>query len=92
VLLGGGFDANEKLPEVDEVNFAPRVTMPTLMVNGHYDHFFPLETSQNVMFKSLGAPEKDKRHAVFEAGHVPPHDQMIKEILDWLDRHQGPVR
>jgi len=92
VLLGGGFDANEKLPEVDEVNFAPRVTMPTLMVNGQYDHFFPLETSQNVMFKSLGAPEKDKRHAVFEAGHVPPHDQMIKEILDWLDRHQGPVR
>jgi eukaryotic-like serine/threonine-protein kinase len=92
VLLGGGFDASEKLPEVDEVNFAPRVTMPTLMVNGHYDHYFPLETSQNVMFKFLGAPEKDKRHAVFEAGHIPPHDQMIKEILDWLDRYQGPVR
>jgi serine/threonine protein kinase/formylglycine-generating enzyme required for sulfatase activity/dienelactone hydrolase len=92
VLLGGGFDANEKLPEVDEINFAPRVTMPTLMVNGRYDHYFPLETSQNVMFKFLGAPEKDKRHAVFEAGHIPPHDQMIKEILDWLDRYQGPVR
>jgi formylglycine-generating enzyme required for sulfatase activity/predicted Ser/Thr protein kinase/dienelactone hydrolase len=92
VLLGGGFDANEKLPEVDEINFAPRVTMPTLMVNGRYDHFFSLETSQNVMFKFLGAPEKDKRHAVFEAGHIPPHDQMIKEILDWLDRYQGPVR
>jgi eukaryotic-like serine/threonine-protein kinase len=92
MLLGGGFDGNEKLPEVDEVNFAPRVTMPTLMVNGHYDHYFPLEASQNVMFRFLGAPEKDKRHAVFEAGHIPPHDQMIKEILDWLDRYQGPVR
>ena len=92
VLLGGGFDGNEKFPEVDEVNFAPRVTMPTLMVNGRYDQFFPLETSQNVMFKSLGVPEKDKRHAVFEAGHAPPHDQMIKEILDWLDRYQGPVK
>jgi formylglycine-generating enzyme required for sulfatase activity/dienelactone hydrolase len=92
VLLSGGFEANEKLPEVDEVNFAPRVTMPTLMVNGHYDNFFPLETSQNVMFKSLGVPEKDKRHAVFEAGHIPPHDQMIKEILDWLDHYQGPVK
>jgi serine/threonine protein kinase/formylglycine-generating enzyme required for sulfatase activity/dienelactone hydrolase len=92
VLLGGGFDAAEKLPEVDEVNFAPRVTAPMLMVNGHYDHYFPLETSQNVMFKYLGTPEKDKRHAVFEAGHIPPHDQMIKEILDWLDRYQGPVK
>ncbi|PYT62078.1 MAG: hypothetical protein DMG35_08290 [Acidobacteria bacterium] len=92
VLLGGGFDANEKLPEVDEVNFAPRVTMPTLMVNGRYDHFFPYEKSQKVMFQLLGTPAKDKRHAVFEAGHIPPHDQMIKEILDWLDRYQGPVK
>ena len=91
VLLGGGFDGNQKLPEVDEVNFAPRVTVPTLMVNGRYDQFFP-DTSQNVMFKSLGVPERDKRHAVFEAGHVPPRDQMIKETLDWLDRYQGQVK
>jgi len=92
VLLGGGFDGSEKLPEVDEVNFAPRVTMPTLMVNGQYDHFFPMESSQKVMFKFLGAPEKDKRHAVFEAGHIPPRDAMIKETLDWLDRYQGPLK
>jgi pimeloyl-ACP methyl ester carboxylesterase len=81
-----------KSPEVDEVNFAPRVTAPMLMVNGRYDHFFPLETSQNVMFRRLGAPEEDKCHAVFEAGHIPPYDQMVKEILDWLDRYQGPVK
>jgi hypothetical protein len=44
------------------------------------------------MFRFLGTLEKDKRHAVFDAGHVPPHDQMIKEVLDWLDRYQGAVR
>jgi formylglycine-generating enzyme required for sulfatase activity/predicted Ser/Thr protein kinase/dienelactone hydrolase len=92
VLLGGGFDASVKLPEVDEINFAPRVTIPTLMVNGRFDHFFPVDTSQNVMFRFLGTQEKDKRHAVFDSGHMPPHDQMIKEILDWLDRYQGPVK
>jgi formylglycine-generating enzyme required for sulfatase activity/predicted Ser/Thr protein kinase/cephalosporin-C deacetylase-like acetyl esterase len=92
VLLGGGFDDAVKLPEVDEVNFAPRVTAPMLMINGRYDQFFPLDTSQNVMFRSLGTPEKDKRHVVFESGHIPPHDQMVKEILDWLDRYQGQVR
>ncbi len=92
VLLGGGFDLGKKLPEVDEINFASRVTMPTLMINGRYDHFFPLEASQNPMFRFLGTPEKDKRHVVFDAGHIPPHDQMIKEILDWLDRYQGPVK
>jgi cephalosporin-C deacetylase-like acetyl esterase len=92
VLVGGGFDFAKKLPEVDEVNFAPHVTVPVLMVNGKYDYVFPLESSQNPMFSSLGTPAKDKRHAVFDAGHSPPHDQMIKEVLDWLDRYQGAVR
>jgi hypothetical protein len=40
----------------------------------------------------LGTPEKDKRHVVFESGHVPPADMLIKEVLDWLDRYLGPVR
>ena len=92
VLAGGGFYPGKKLPEVDEINFAPRVTMPTLMINGRYDFFFPLESSQNAMFRALGTPEKDKRHAVFDAGHVPSHDQLIKAGLDWLDRYQGPIK
>jgi hypothetical protein len=62
------------------------------MVNGRYDFFFPTETSQKPLFLWLGTPAKDKRHVVFEAGHVPPNDLMIKEILDWLDRYQGSVR
>jgi formylglycine-generating enzyme required for sulfatase activity/tRNA A-37 threonylcarbamoyl transferase component Bud32/dienelactone hydrolase len=92
VLLGGGFEFGKKMPEVDELNFAPRVKVPTLLVDGRYDEFFPLETSQNVMFRFLGTPEKDKRHAVLEGGHIPSYDQMVKEILDWLDRYQGPVK
>jgi eukaryotic-like serine/threonine-protein kinase len=83
VLLGGGFDFAKKMPEVDELNFAPRVKVPTLLVDGRYDEFFPLETSQNVMFRFLGTPEKDKRHAVLDGGHIPPYDQMV---------NQGPVK
>jgi hypothetical protein len=38
----------------------------------------------------LGADEK--HHAIFEGGHIPLLlHSMIKEILDWLDRHLGPV-
>ena len=92
VLLGGGFDFSKKMPEVDEINFAPRVKVPTLMVNGRFDNFYPLDTSQNVMFRFLGVPEKDKRHVVLEGGHIPPYDQMMREILDWLDKYQGPVK
>jgi eukaryotic-like serine/threonine-protein kinase len=92
ILLGGGFEFAKKMPEVDELNFAPRVKVPTLLVGGRYDEYFPLETSQNVMFRSLGTPERDKRHAVLEGGHIPPYDQMVREILDWLDKYQGPVK
>jgi formylglycine-generating enzyme required for sulfatase activity/dienelactone hydrolase/predicted Ser/Thr protein kinase len=91
-LIGGCFDFGEKLPEVNEINFAPRVSVPTLMINGRYDYFCPLKDAQDPMFKFLGTPENDKRHVVFEGGHIPPHDGMIKETLDWLDRYQGPVR
>jgi eukaryotic-like serine/threonine-protein kinase len=79
------------LPEVDPINFAPHVQVPVLLVNGRYDFFFPTETSQKPLFLWLGTPLKDKRRLVFEAGHVPPNDLMIKEILDWLDRYHGPV-
>jgi len=93
VLLGGGFEAAKKMPEVDELNFAPRVKVPTLLVSGRYDFYFPLEL-QNMMFRSLGTPEKDKRHVVLEGGEIPvlAYDQMVKEILDWLDKYQGPVK
>jgi len=61
------------------------------MINGRYDFFYPLEASQNPMFQLFGSREKDKRHVVFETGHMPRHEQLIKEVLDWLDRYQGVV-
>src|SRR5262249_25826051 len=91
VLLAGGFPDQAPLPEVDPVNFVSRVRIPVLMVNGRYDVFLPLETCQRPMFRMLGTPEKDKRHVVFESGHIPPRTESIKEILDWLDRYLGPV-
>jgi hypothetical protein len=48
--------------------------------------------SQIPLFRSLGTPAKDKRTAVFDAGHIVPRNEMIKETLDWLDRYLGPVR
>ncbi len=37
VLLGPGFFMQAALPEADPVNFAPRVRMPVLMLNGRFD-------------------------------------------------------
>ena len=66
------------------------------MLNGLHDFLFPLEAAQEPMFRLLGAPQKDKRHVVFEnSGHFPNPDQLpelIKEALDWLDRYLGRPR
>jgi len=90
LLVGGGLESEECLPEVDPFNFLGLVHQPVLMVNGRYDFFFPVEETQVPMFKLLGTPAKDKRHLVLEAGHVPPNDVLSKEVLDWLDRYLGP--
>jgi dienelactone hydrolase len=93
VLASGGFRLRRVPPEVEPLNFAPRVRTPVLLITGRYDFSAPYETAQLPMFRLLGTPEKDKRHFVFEGGHVPTRLQpIIKEILDWLDRYLGPVQ
>jgi hypothetical protein len=41
------------------------------MINGRDDFRFSLEVSQKPMFRALGAPDKDKRHAVIDGGYLP---------------------
>jgi len=91
VLLAGGLYGN-MAPEVDPVYFAPRSTVPTLMVNGRDDFICPVEIAQKPMFQLLAAPQDEKRHARLEGGHIP-RDRLalIAEVLAWFDRHLGPV-
>ena len=93
VLLAGGLYPWHRPPEVDPLNFLPRVTVPTLMLNGANDFFFPLVTSQMPMFQLLGTAASHKRHFVLESGHVPlERPALIREILGWLDRYLGDVK
>jgi cephalosporin-C deacetylase-like acetyl esterase len=91
VLIVPGFHLQKSLPEVDELNFAPRVKVPVLMLNGRFDFIFPVETSQLPMFRLLGTPKEHKRRVVYETGHNIPRHELIKETIDWLDRYLGPV-
>ncbi len=93
VLLLGGLSFRNAPPEMDPIHFAPRSTIPTLMVNGRNDFVLPLETSQVPLFRLLGTPAADKRRVVLEGGHVPvDYSDVIRETLDWLDRYLGPAR
>lgn len=92
VLYAGGLGGFERLPEVNEINFVSHIEIPILMINGRYDNIFPYETNQIPMFQLIGTPLEHKRHAVYEAGHMVPRTQLIRETLDWLDRYLGSVK
>ena len=92
VLNVGGFWNARYRPEVDPFNFAPRVRVPVLMVNGEHDIVFPLETAQKPLFDLLGTAPAHKKHHTTPASHRVPRNELIKETLGWLDRHLGPVR
>jgi dienelactone hydrolase len=91
VLTLAGFTYRDLLPEVDPVNFVPRLKIPVLMLEGRYDHLFPVELSQQPLLALLGSPADQKRQVLFDAGHGPlPRGQVIHETLTWLDRFLGP--
>jgi dienelactone hydrolase/predicted Ser/Thr protein kinase len=92
VLACGGFWQQKGSPEVEQINFAPRLVIPVLMLNGKYDFVFPVDTSQAPMFRLFQTPDKDKRHMLFEAGHSVPRNDLVTETLRWFDRYLGPVR
>jgi dienelactone hydrolase len=92
VFSAGGCPNAKVLPESDPMNFAPRVKIPVLMLNGRYDFVLPMETCQVPMFKLLGSSPENKRHVLFDTGHAPPLLPVMKEALDWLDHYLGPVK
>jgi dienelactone hydrolase len=95
LLLSAGLPHQGQAPTpfVDPLHYAPRLVVPTLMVNGRFDYIFPLEAQQQ-LFDTLGAPPADKRYALFDYGHgSPPRADLLRETLDWLDKYLGrPVQ
>jgi len=91
VLALGGFDFQRSLPEVDTINFASRVKQPVLMLNGRYDFFFPVESTQEPFYQLLGSRKDQKKHLLYDTGHNIPRNELIKETLNWLDQYLGPV-
>lgn len=91
VLTLAGLDFHRSLPEVDVINFISHVKQPTLMLNGRYDFFFPVEETQEPFYRLLGSPKDQKKHLLYETGHNIPRNELIRESLDWLDLYLGPV-
>jgi eukaryotic-like serine/threonine-protein kinase len=91
VLAVGGMDLERAAPEVTPLNFAPHIKQPVLMLNGKYDFFFPVESSQKPLYEHLGSKKDQKKHLIYETGHSIPRNELIKEMLNWFDQYLGPV-
>ncbi|HEX7774782.1 MAG TPA: SUMF1/EgtB/PvdO family nonheme iron enzyme, partial [Pyrinomonadaceae bacterium] len=92
VLVAGGFNRNDLRPEIAQINYLPRIRIPTRMLNGKYDTIHPYETSIKPMFDLLGTPRDKKELKLYETDHIPPRNELIKETLAWLDKYLGPTR
>ena len=91
VMLAGGDLFPGIPPQEDPLNFAPRVRIPVLILNGK-DDFLTGPAAARV-FGLLGTPEKDKRRVLVEGGHVPDNADEVKGlILAWLEKHLGKVQ
>ncbi len=88
-LYVAGLCFQKSKKEVESYLYTPRITMPVLMLNGEFDQFFPLETSQIPMFKLLGTKEEDKKHYVSKTGHFVPREVLISEHLAWLKKYEN---
>jgi dienelactone hydrolase/tRNA A-37 threonylcarbamoyl transferase component Bud32 len=89
VMWSGGLPSGPSLPEVDPINFAGRVRTPILMLNGRDDFTFPVEASQEPLYRMFGTAAADKGRKVYDGGHVFPFSRMMGDSLDWLDRYLG---
>ena len=62
------------------------------MINPVQDAVFPLETSQKPLFGRLGS--ELNQHLQLPGGHGvfnTYENQVVREILAWLDTYIGPV-
>jgi eukaryotic-like serine/threonine-protein kinase len=93
IFLDGGYFLFSPKPGNDQADFAPRLKIPVLMVNGRYDYAFSLDRAQNPLFAMLGTPTRDKRHVVLDTPHdvTEQRPQLVKAVLDWLDHYLGRV-
>jgi dienelactone hydrolase len=91
VLASGGIWIHGPVhPMIDLINYAPRITLPVLMLSGRYDHIYPFEQSQKRTFDLLGTRPADKTQVAYDTGHFTlPPNRVAADVTDWFDRYLG---
>jgi dienelactone hydrolase len=90
IMLDGGFYNEKPLPGTDQVDFAPRLKAPALLIAGKFDWIF---LGKDALVRLLGAPAADKKVVMFETGHDVSEQRadLIREVVGWLDQYLGKI-
>ncbi|NKI36135.1 SUMF1/EgtB/PvdO family nonheme iron enzyme [Wenzhouxiangella sp. XN79A] len=93
MLVSTGLSPTEHLPpEIQQVDYLARVTLPLLLVTGRNDLTMSYEESQRPFFERLATPGPDKQHVALDSGHLPPgYTELSRHLLEWIDRWFGPA-
>jgi len=93
VLVSGHLHAHQMgdPAEIQPLHFAPRSTVPVMLVNGRDDFVSPVDTSLRPMLALQGAPEEHKRLVLLDGGHLPAQNEVTKHVLEWFDLYLGAV-
>ncbi len=92
IFYAGGLPADSTRPEVNSAYFLPRITIPTLMINGRFDSVWRIDYEIKNMYELLGTPEEDKRLVLFDSDHLAPKKDLAREVLSFLDEYFDPVQ
>jgi dienelactone hydrolase len=90
VFLDGGFFNEKPLTGTDQVDFAPRLKAPTLLIAGKFDWIF---LGKDALLRLLGAPAADKKVVMFDTAHDVSEQRadLVREVVGWLDKYLGKV-
>jgi eukaryotic-like serine/threonine-protein kinase len=90
IFLDGGFSDERPFPGTDQIDFAPRLKAPVLMISGKYDWVFG---GKDVLFRMLGTPAANKRVVTLETAHDVSEQRadLVQEVTAWLDKYLGKV-
>ena len=90
VIMGAGLPIKyvPYIARVNPINFVSHIRAPKLIVQGRYDEDTPLRTATEPFLKLLPEP---KKLVIYEGGHVPPVETMMKVASGWLDDTIGRV-
>jgi dienelactone hydrolase len=94
ILVAGGFPLMFSQPEVAEITYASRVSIPVILITGIHDRVFPYETSQKPMFDNLGTTTPNKHWVKYNASHgvrSELREQVFSQIQEWLDKYFGSI-